>query len=93
MVKMDPNKAMLVICLTIFIVVGVNAAIYAAFRRGNEANQIELLRKAASRARQPWVNEDRALEELSKRVADLKRRKPAAREGDQEEDPGEDRNR
>ncbi len=93
MVKMDPNKAMLVVCLTVFIVIGVNAAIYAAFRRGNEANQIELLRKAASRARHPWAKEDQALEELSKRVADLKKGRPATFEGEQEENPREDRSR
>ena len=70
---MDLNGVPLVICLTVFIVIGVNAALLVALRRGNEAGQIELLKRAASRARQPWKHEDEALKELSKRVADLKR--------------------
>jgi len=69
---MDLEKAGLVICLTIFIVVGVNAAIYASVKRGGTVGQIELLRRAASRARHPWKNEDEDLKELSARVAKLK---------------------
>lgn len=74
---MDMGKAGLVICLTVFIVVGINAALLVAFRRGNEASQVDLLRHAAERARKPWANEDEALQELSKRVAGLKSNPPA----------------
>ncbi|UCH59194.1 MAG: hypothetical protein JSV61_13370 [Anaerolineales bacterium] len=70
---MDPGKAGLVICLTLFIVIGINAAIYASIRRGNTVGQIELLRKAAKRARNPWEDEDEALKELSKRVSELRK--------------------
>lgn len=70
---MDLNKAALVICLTVFIVIGINAAIYASLRRGTTIGQIELLRKAAGRARKPWENEDKALSELSRRVNELKK--------------------
>ena len=69
---MDMGKAGLVICLTIFIVIGINAALLVAFRRGNEASQVDLLRRVAERARRPWAKEDEALQELSKRVAGLK---------------------
>ncbi len=72
---MDLDKAGLVICLTLFIVIGINAAIYASLRRGNTVGQIELLRKAANRARKPWETEDEALNELSKRVEELKKYK------------------
>jgi hypothetical protein len=68
---MDLSKVTLVICLTLFIVVGVNAALYVSLRRGNEAGQIELFRRAAQRAREPWKEEDEALQELSRRVASL----------------------
>jgi hypothetical protein len=76
---MEPSNILLVICLTLVIVVGVNAALYAALRRGNEASQFELFRRAARRARQPWKDEDDALQELSRRVAEL-------RQGDKRED-------
>ncbi|HSF80976.1 MAG TPA: hypothetical protein VLA49_07065 [Anaerolineales bacterium] len=70
---MELEKAGLVICLTLFIVIGINAAIYASLRRGNTVGQIELLRKAATSARKPWQAEDEALDELSKRVNELRK--------------------
>jgi hypothetical protein len=80
---MDGEKVALVICLTLFIVVGVNAAIYAMLRGGSTLSQIEILRRASQRARQPWKPEDEALEELSKRVAELRRESDEARPGDE----------
>jgi len=80
---MDGEKVALVICLTLFIVVGVNAAIYAMSRGGSTLSQIEILRRASQRARQPWKPEDEALEELSKRVAELRRESDEARPGDE----------
>ena len=69
---MDYSQVVMVVCLTLVLVVGVNAALYVLFRRGNEAGQIELFRRAARRAREPWKEEDEALQELSRRVAGLK---------------------
>lgn len=83
---MDIEKAGLVICLTVFIVVGINAALLASLRRGNEASQVDLLRRAAGRARQPWAKEDEALQELSRRVAGLNSRRMAG-STNQEDDP------
>jgi hypothetical protein len=71
---MDYSKAFLVVCVTLIIVIGLNAAIYAMFaRRRNEVGQIELLRRASQRARQPWHGEDEALQELSQRVKELRK--------------------
>ncbi|MCK4897927.1 MAG: hypothetical protein KAS38_04090 [Anaerolineales bacterium] len=62
---MDIDRATIVICLTLFIIIGINAAIYASFRRGTQSTTVDLLRKAAKRARDPWKVEDQALQELS----------------------------
>jgi hypothetical protein len=62
---MDIDRATIVICVTLFIVIGINAAIYASYRRGTQSTTIDLLRKAAKRARDPWKVEDQALQELS----------------------------
>lgn len=70
--RIDYGQMFLVVCLTLFIVVGINAAIYAALKGGKEMGQIELFRRAAQRARRPWGEEDDNLEELSKRVNSLK---------------------
>jgi hypothetical protein len=69
---MDASKLIPVMCLALFIALGINAAIYAALRRGKEAGQIDLLRRAVGRARRPWGEEDDNLKELSQRVAGLK---------------------
>jgi uncharacterized membrane protein affecting hemolysin expression len=71
---MDSSKVPVVICLTIIIVIGVNAVIFGMLRRGNEARQVELLRKAARTMRQPWSVEDQNLQELSRKVAEIKAR-------------------
>lgn len=69
---MDVEKAALVVCLTLFIVVGINAALYVGLTRKTTIGQIELLRRAAQRAKDPWGQENADLEELARRVEELK---------------------
>ncbi len=69
---MDPSRVFLVVCITLFIVVGINAAIYVSVTRKNSIGQIELMRRAANRARDPWKPEDDNLKELSRLVSELK---------------------
>ena len=69
---MDLDKAFLVICLTVAAVIAFNVMIYLSARRGNEVTTIDLMRKAARRARNPWQDEDESLQELSKLVSSLK---------------------
>ena len=69
---MDLDRAFLIICLTVGVVVLINVMIYLSLRRGNEVTTVDLMRKAASRARNPWQDEDDALQELSEIVADLR---------------------
>ena len=73
---------MLVIGLTLLIVVGVNVLIYFSVTRKNTIGQIELLRRAAKQARNPWEVEDNALAELSKLVADLKENSSQGKDDD-----------
>lgn len=68
---MDLDRAFLVIILTVGAVILFNVIIYLSARRGNEVNTINLMRKAARRARNPWQDEDDALKELSEIVAGL----------------------
>ncbi len=77
---MEHVSASLVICITIFLVVGINAAIYVMVSRKDTIGQIELMQRAARRARNPWENEDTNLAELSRRVAELKRQAPTGQE-------------
>jgi hypothetical protein len=72
---MDPSKAGLVICITLFVVIGINAAIFVSLRHGNEVGQIELFRRAAKTARRPWQEEDDALKELSDLVSKIREEK------------------
>lgn len=70
---MDTGRAALVIFLTVFIVIGVNALIYLSLRKRSSIGQIEMMRRAARRARNPWEDEENDLRELSRRVAELKK--------------------
>lgn len=70
---MDTGRAALVIILTLLIVIGVNALIYLSLRKRSSIGQIEMMRRAAKRARNPWEDEDNNLRELSRRVAELKK--------------------
>jgi hypothetical protein len=69
---MNTDKAIIVVCLTLFIVIGINAAIFLSLRGRRTQGQIDMFRQAADRLRDPWRDEDEALEELSKRVESLK---------------------
>ena len=71
---MDTTKIILVVCITLAAVAIINAAIFAVLRRGNESGQIDLFQRAIRRSRQPWQSEDDALNELSKRVEELKKK-------------------
>lgn len=62
---MDIDRATIVVCITLFVIIVVNAAIYVSFRRGNQSTTIDMLRKVMTRARDPWEAEDQALQELS----------------------------
>ncbi len=68
---MDLDRAFLVVCLTVAAVIALNVMIFLSLRRGNEVTTIDLMRKAASRARNPWKDEDDALKELADLVSNL----------------------
>lgn len=80
---MDTGRAALVIFLTLVIVIGVNVLIYLSLRNRSSIGQIEMLRRAARRARNPWEDEDNDLRELSRRVAEFKRQPIADDSGDE----------
>lgn len=61
------------LCITGIVGLGVPAFLYAAARRGNQAGQIELTKRAAARAMNPWKQEDDSLAELAKRVEGLEK--------------------
>jgi hypothetical protein len=60
-----------VICLALLIVVAVNGGLVLAVRRGGTHRQVELLRRAAKAARNPWAEQEQAMDELRERVSQL----------------------
>jgi hypothetical protein len=62
------------LCIAGIVGLGVPAFLYAAARRGNQVGQIELTKRAAARAMNPWKPEDDSLAELAKRVEGLEKR-------------------
>lgn len=83
---MDLGKAALVISITLLVVILVNVGIYYSVMRKNKSGpnstvgQIELLRRATKRARDPWEEENNRLAELSRLVDGLRNTRPP--EGD-----------
>jgi hypothetical protein len=71
---MDFTRALIIVGLALGLVVVINLGLYLLLTRKNTFFEIDLFRKAAGRARQPWQSEDDALEELSERVKHLKPR-------------------
>lgn len=64
-----------IVTVTVVIVVIINLAIYfslAKSKQSNSVGQIELLRRAAKRARNPWEQEDADLRELSELAGRLR---------------------
>jgi len=60
-----------VICLALIIIVAVNGGLILAIRRGGTHRQIELLKRVASVAKNPWSDQEKAMSELRERVSDL----------------------
>ncbi len=73
---MSADRIALIICGGIGLAVIIPLLIYASLRRQNTSQQIELLKRAAARSRQPWINEDKGLEELSRLVSNLQEKPP-----------------
>lgn len=69
---MEP-KLLLVLCLVIGLVVGINGLLLLNLRRGRSLREFQLLRKAGRRARDPWQPENQDLAELSRLVAGLEK--------------------
>jgi len=64
----------LVLCLVLVLGLGVPISMYLAGRRGDSIEQIDLLKRAANRARSPWKSEDEDLEELARKVQEIEDR-------------------
>ena len=62
-----------VILLALGMVVLINGVMLLSFSRSRLSEQIRLLRRATQQARDPWKLEDKALEELGRRVSELPR--------------------
>ena len=71
---MDTTK-LIIVGLVILFVLGLNIGLIRAARRGSFSRDIEMYRRVARRAQDPWKNEDENLEELSRLVGHLKKQK------------------
>lgn len=87
---MDMDRALIVVCITVLVVIALNVGIYLSMRRGDEVTTISMLRNAARRARDPWQDEDEALKELSHLVSGFKERSPGRNQPDEEQNDQQD---
>lgn len=69
---LENPESILILCLVLILGLGFPISLLLAARRGEDVQEISLYKKAAKRARNIWGDEDQDLEELSKRVENLK---------------------
>ena len=67
-----PSSIIPVICLVVLLVLLVNAGLWAVYRKGSMHKMIHIFRRAGNSTRNPFQKEDADLEELSRRVEELK---------------------
>ena len=74
---MDYTKVAIVVGITLLVVILFNLGIYSSFgrKKGNQSGTIDMLQSAFKTARNPWKDEDTALQELSERVKALDEKK------------------
>ena len=80
---MDTTRAFWVICITLVVVIVLNLGIYAAFSRRKPDSYSQLFGKVTHEIRNPWQQDNAALNELSQRAADLRTNKPAVEEDEE----------
>jgi hypothetical protein len=68
----NEGNAFLVLGIVLALGLALPVGIFLSSRRGQGAEQIELYKRAADRARNPWKAEDDDLKELSSKVKALK---------------------
>jgi hypothetical protein len=85
---MDPGRALIVVGITLVIVILFNVGIYLSARGERTINQVELLRRAGRRFRNPWGVEDKMLAELSQAAAKLRGDEDGAEDMDEQGEEG-----
>ena len=79
---MDLGKFFLVLCAALVIGIGVPLALVVTARRGRYTDMADVMRKITDSAARPWKAQDKEFEELSRRVALLRKTKS---EGEKED--------
>jgi hypothetical protein len=69
---MDQSNSTTILCLVIFFIIGVTVAPYLLARRGKINVSFKLLRKSTYTSGNPIQIEKQKLEELSRRITELK---------------------
>ena len=70
---MDFSRAFVIVGIALVLVILFNVAIYFGYGRKNSRNEFNDMIKAMKKMRSPWEEEDKDLNELSRRVAALKK--------------------
>jgi hypothetical protein len=76
---MDFGRASLVLCATIFVVILINMVIYYIIA-GNKGQDAKIFSRILAKGRNPWKQNYSDMEELSRRVGELKKRELSEQE-------------
>jgi len=86
---MDFSRAFVIVAIALVVVILFNVGIYFGYGRKNSRNEYNDMIKTMKQMRNPWKEEDDNLQELSQRVAALKKDSSITRQVDHETPPQE----
>ncbi len=77
---MEVDRGVLILCVIIGVVILFNVSLVYSLLSGGARQQLDLLSRAAHRARSPWQAEDQALDELRAAVDQLETQRQEAKD-------------
>lgn len=76
MFRDNPTLFYGIICLTVFLIVGLNISLFSMVKNNSIQRQIKATKNMVRKVQSPWEDEDKDLEELSRLVGSLQEQKP-----------------
>jgi polyhydroxyalkanoate synthesis regulator phasin len=79
---MEPEKALIVVGITLAVVLVINAGILVTFLRTKSSERFKIIGKAIQIVRDPFRSENESINELRERVAKFENQVPPGSEND-----------
>jgi uncharacterized membrane protein SpoIIM required for sporulation len=68
MFKTNPTLFYLIVCGMVFLIIAINVSLFSMVKNRSIEKQMKMMKNAFQRAKSPWGDEDKNLDELSELV-------------------------